>query len=89
LEQITEHYENNEVHSMIRNHYKFTGSEVAHRILESWEESVLDFVKVIPKDYKRMFASIENGKKSGLSNEQAIMAAFEQNMKDIARAGGN
>jgi glutamate synthase (ferredoxin) len=89
LEQITEHYENNEVHSMIRNHYKFTGSEVAHRILESWEESVLDFVKVIPKDYKRMFASIEHGKKSGLSNEQAIMAAFEQNMKDISRVGGN
>jgi glutamate synthase (ferredoxin) len=89
LEQITEHYENNEVHLMIRNHYKFTGSEVAHRILESWEESVLDFVKVIPKDYKRMFASIESGKKSGLSNEQAIMAAFEQNMKDISRVGGN
>lgn len=89
LEQITEHYENNEVHLMIRNHYKFTGSAVAHRILESWEESIFDFVKVIPKDYKRMFESIESGKKTGLSNEQAIMAAFEQNMKDISRVGGN
>jgi glutamate synthase domain-containing protein 3 len=89
LEQITEHYENNEVHLMIRNHHKFTGSEVAHRILESWEESVLNFVKVIPKDYKRMFESIERGKKSGLSNDQAIMAAFEENMRDISRVGGN
>jgi glutamate synthase (ferredoxin) len=89
LEQITEHYESNEVHLMIRNHHKFTGSEVAHRILESWEESVLNFVKVIPKDYKRMFESIERGKRSGLSNDQAIMAAFEENMRDISRVGGN
>jgi len=89
LEQITESYENNEVHLMIRNHLKFTGSTVAHRILENWEESVLDFVKVIPKDYKRMFESIEQGKKMGLSSEQAIMAAFGENMKDISRVSGN
>ncbi|WP_409344122.1 glutamate synthase large subunit [Paenibacillus sp. MBLB4367] len=89
LERIEEQYENNEVHNLIRNHHKFTGSGLAHRILENWEESVLDFVKVIPKDYKRMFEAIERGKRSGLSNEQAIMVAFEENTKDVARVSGN
>ncbi|MBO9605071.1 MAG: glutamate synthase large subunit [Paenibacillaceae bacterium] len=89
LEQIVEQYEMNEVLGMIRNHHKFTGSELAHRILENWEESVLNFVKIIPKDYKRMFESIERGKKSGLSNEQAVMVAFEENTKDVSRASGN
>ena len=89
LEQITETYENNEVHLMLRNHLKFTGSDVAHHILENWEEAVFNFVKVIPKDYKRMFESIERGKKSGLSQDQAIMVAFEENMKDISRVSGN
>lgn len=89
LEQITEQYENNEVRTLIRNHHKFTSSTVAHRILENWEEEVLNFVKVIPKDYKRMFEAIEKGKQSGLTNEQAAMAAFEENMRDVSRVSGN
>jgi glutamate synthase (ferredoxin) len=36
-----------------------------------------------------MFESIERGKKSGLNNDQAVMAAFEENMRDVARVGGN
>jgi glutamate synthase (ferredoxin) len=89
FEAITEHYEVNEVKTMIRNHVKFTGSEVGHRILEDWENSVFHFVKIIPKDYKRMFEAIERGRKSGLSNEQAVLAAFEENMRDISRVSGN
>ncbi|MEO3945550.1 glutamate synthase large subunit [Gorillibacterium sp. CAU 1737] len=89
LEQVSEHYEVNELRTMIRNHHKFTGSTVAQRILENWDEEVFHFVKVIPKDYKRMFEAIENGKNSGLSNEEAIMAAFEENMRDASRVSGN
>jgi glutamate synthase (ferredoxin) len=46
-------------------------------------------VKIIPKDYKRMFEAIERGRKSGLSNDQAVLAAFEENMRDISRVSGN
>jgi glutamate synthase (ferredoxin) len=74
---------------MIRNHVKFTGSTVGHRILEDWESAVFNFVKIIPKDYKRMFEAIEKGKKTGLSNDDAILAAFEQNMRDVSRVSGN
>ncbi|MBC8080549.1 MAG: glutamate synthase large subunit [Gorillibacterium sp.] len=89
LEQVEELFEVNELRTLIRSHYKFTGSTVAQRILENWEEEIFNFVKVIPKDYKRMFEAIEVGKKSGLSNEQAIMVAFEENMSDASRVGGN
>jgi glutamate synthase (ferredoxin) len=89
FETVSEQYEINELRTMIRNHVKFTGSTVGHRILEDWESAVFNFVKIIPKDYKRMFEAIEKGKKTGLSNDDAILAAFEQNMRDVSRVSGN
>ncbi len=38
------------------------------------------FVKVIPKDYKRMMKSIEEQKQAGLTDEEATMRAFEANV---------
>lgn len=38
------------------------------------------FVKVIPKDYKRMMKSIEEQKQVGLTEEEATMRAFETNV---------
>ncbi|MFC5985912.1 glutamate synthase large subunit [Marinicrinis lubricantis] len=87
LEQLDEEYEVNEVKQLIRNHVKFTGSDVGQRILNGWDENQYKFVKVIPSDYKRMFESIERGKKNGLSNDEAIMAAFVENT--ASRVGGN
>ena len=46
------------------------------------------FVKVMPKDYKRMLQAIDRVRKAGLSGEEAIMAAFEENARDVARIGG-
>jgi glutamate synthase (ferredoxin) len=62
---------------------------VAHRVLAHWDEYVWKFVRVIPKDYKRMFEAIERVKRSGLSQQEAVMVAFEENMRDVARVGGN
>ncbi len=89
LEQLEEQYEINEVKEMIQKHVTFTGSEHAQRILHHWDEMIWKFVKVIPRDYKRMFDMIERMKRSGLSNEEEIMAAFEQNKNDVARVSGN
>jgi glutamate synthase (ferredoxin) len=33
--------------------------------------------------------ALERVKSQGLSGDQAIMAAFEENAKDLARVGGN
>ncbi len=42
-----------ELKQMIENHLKYTGSIVAEAILGDWELSLSQFVKVMPKDYKR------------------------------------
>ncbi|WP_068777008.1 glutamate synthase large subunit [Paenibacillus sp. FJAT-26967] len=89
LEQVEESYEINELRSMIKYHATFTDSAIAHRVLSRWDEYIWKFVKVIPKDYKRMFDAIERMKRSGLSQEDAVMKAFEENMRDLARVGGN
>jgi len=36
-----------------------------------------------------MLQAIENVTKSGIVGEEALMVAFEQNARDLARVGGN
>jgi glutamate synthase domain-containing protein 3 len=45
-----------EVKSMIENYIKYTGSKEASEILDSWSSSKSKFIKVMPKDYKRVLA---------------------------------
>jgi glutamate synthase (ferredoxin) len=47
------------------------------------------FVKVMPKDYQRMLACIARIHEQGHTGEEAIMAAFEENARDLSRVGGN
>ncbi len=89
LERLDDETEMEEVKGMIRRHVKYTNSQHAQKILNRWEEWVWKFVKVIPKDYKRMLESIEKVKQSGLTGQDAIMAAFEANMRDLSRVSGN
>jgi glutamate synthase (ferredoxin) len=46
------------------------------------------FVKVYPNDFRRVIETQKRFKASGLSEEEAIMAAFEENAHDLARVGG-
>jgi hypothetical protein len=46
------------------------------------------FVKVMPRDYKRVLQAIQNALASGLSGDDALDAAFEENSRDVARIGG-
>lgn len=89
LETVEETYEAEELRQMLQRHVTFTGSTVAQRLLQQWEQSLWKFVKVIPKDYKRMFEAIERVKRSGLSQQEAMLVAFEENMRDISRVSGN
>jgi len=43
----------------------------------------------MPNDYKRMLGFIDRAQAQGLTGDEAIMAAFEQNAKDPSRVGGN
>ncbi len=43
-----------ELFELIECHQKYTGSTVAGRIINDWPRSVQNFVKVMPRDYKRV-----------------------------------
>ncbi len=53
LERLEEDADIVELKELVENHAKYTGSTVAQRILENWQEAVSQFVKVMPTDYKR------------------------------------
>lgn len=42
------------IYDLLRNHHKHTNSELAFRILDNFSRSVHKFVKVMPKEYKRI-----------------------------------
>jgi glutamate synthase domain-containing protein 2/glutamate synthase domain-containing protein 3 len=43
-----------ELRGMLERHFKYTGSPVAKRLLDTWRTSVDKFVRVMPKDYARV-----------------------------------
>ena len=43
-----------EVRSLVDKHRRLTGSTVAARVLDDWEHACASFVKVMPRDYKRV-----------------------------------
>ena len=88
LEKLDDADEIEELWKLVQRHQTYTRSTCAAKILEKWDLMVPKFVKVMPKDYKRVLQSIKRVQESGLSGEQAIMAAFEENARDVARIGG-
>mgnify|MGYP004449448303 CR=1 FL=1 len=43
-----------ELHELIRQHYLYTGSALARRMLDDWNRYLEDFVQIIPIEYKRV-----------------------------------
>jgi glutamate synthase (ferredoxin) len=89
VERLDDEGEIEAIRAMVERHLEYTGSECARRVLTEWQRSVRQFVKVMPKDYRRVLACIDRAHAQGLSGEEAVMAAFEENARDLARVGGN
>ena len=45
-----------ELKRLISNHAEFTGSAVAAKVLNDWGNQTANFVKVMPRDYKRVLS---------------------------------
>jgi len=88
LEPLEDPEEVAELQELMRRHAKQTGSQRADRILESWDDYRPKFVKVIPRDYKRVLQAMRRATEAGLEGDEAWMAAFEANARDLARIGG-
>jgi glutamate synthase (ferredoxin) len=88
LEPLAPGKEADFLREIIEKHANCTGSPHAKRILADWNNHIPKFVRVMPKDYKRVLTALDEAKAAGLTGEEAIMAAFEKNARDEARVGG-
>ncbi len=61
--------------SILAAHREATDSAVAERILADWPRQAGQFVKVMPRDYKRVLAAIAEAERTGADVDEAIMEA--------------
>lgn len=87
LERISDPAEEEQLRTMIRRHVLYTESAVGRRVLDNWNETLGKFVRVIPKDYKRMLEQIRKVEDEGLNGNEALLAAFEANKRELAPSG--
>jgi glutamate synthase (ferredoxin) len=78
LERLSRNDEADMVRSMIKNHYKYTDSGLAERLLDKWDDTLEKFVKVIPVDYKNIITAIDEALEDGIELEVAQLAAFRK-----------
>ena len=63
LEPLTASADVAEVLGLIEKHQRYTGSSVARRLLDDWQRVQRSFVKVMPRDYKRVLSEREAARK--------------------------
>lgn len=86
LERVEEELEEQELRSMVEAHVRYTGSAVGERVLANWSTAKAQFVRVIPKDYKKMLELIAQAESQGLQGEKALLAAFESSVRELVKA---
>ena len=63
------------VRDLLRRQVRYTGSTLAQKLLDRWKSTQPKFVKVMPKDYKRVLAAITKARQTGVPEDQAVMEA--------------
>ena len=78
MEQLTEKSDIEELKKMIKNHVEATGSAKGQKVLESFDEYIPHFKKIIPADYKKMLHLIASAEEHGMSRDAAEVEAFKK-----------
>ncbi len=60
LELVDSKHDRDELRRMIEDHLRYTGSSLAKSLLEDWDNSCRNFIKVIPVGYKMLLADDSN-----------------------------
>ena len=63
---------------LLKNHYKYTNSDVAQKILSNLDHELSNFKKIVPKDYEKITTLIQELKAKGYHDDEASLIAFEQ-----------
>ncbi|MFL2804227.1 MAG: glutamate synthase large subunit [Dehalococcoidia bacterium] len=59
LEKVSDEDES-ELFKLVSNHFKYTNSATAEKILNDWKNTLRSFIKVMPNDYKRVLEELKN-----------------------------
>jgi glutamate synthase (NADPH/NADH) large chain len=78
-----------EIRRLLERHVEYTASPRARALLDEWDTTVSRFIRVVPNDYRRVIEAQARMREKGLSQEEAEMAAFEENVLDARRVAGN
>ena len=81
LEKLTDADEIESVWKLIQRHQTYTKSDKAAKVLAEWKSLIPKFVKVMPQDYACVLKELKKAHDKGLSGDEAVMAAFEANVK--------
>lgn len=77
MERLLDDSEVDEVKKMVEKHCLYTGSSKGKQILTHWDSYKGRFVKIIPKDFKKITKKIHEMKQSGLEHKEAMWEAFQ------------
>ena len=86
--EIEDAVELESIRQLIARHVEYTGSPLGREILENWLSMSQKLLKVYPNDYRRVIEAQTRIREMGISQEEAVMVAFNQNAHDLARVGG-
>ncbi len=75
------------VRELVERHLALTGSAVAARLLGDWSAAVRSFVRVVPRDYRRVLDAEARLRATGLAPAAAQLAAFDEHARQHAAAG--
>ena len=75
LERLDQPEEIALVRDLIRRHIEYTGSTYAAGILKAWIDVHPRFVKIMPRDYKRVLQAIKKAEETGMSVDDVVMAS--------------
>ena len=65
------------VRSTIEKHVTETDSAIGSKIVNGWTTEQSNFRKVMPRDYKRVLAVLDDAKAHGLSEQEAVDKVME------------
>ena len=89
LGRVEDEAEAAELKELVQRHATSTKSARAARMLSEWDAFLPQFVRVMPNDYRRVLEAQARMREKGLSEDEAVMAAFEENARAVARASGS
>ena len=85
LHPVVEDEDATMLYHLVSNHLKFTGSPIAQKILENWAESLKDFTKVYPHEYKKALEDLKKVEEAQKQEKELLKGADEDAFETLRK----